>query len=214
MDSKKSDRRTSRTRRLLRDSLLSLILEKGYEAVTVEEITERADLGRTTFYLHYRDKEELLLESIDAMADDLVEAISRAPLSAWEFGSDPSGRSQASPLQTPLRSIFEHAARYADLYRIILRGEGRSSATERLHEIIIRSANSYIEGRLVRERPNIRPLIPYDVFTNYFAGALLGTVTWWLENSLPYPPQQMAEMFERILFQGARNALGFSNPQE
>ena len=207
MEDKKTDRRTSRTRRLLRDSLLSLILEKGYDAVTIEEITERADLGRTTFYLHYRDKEELLLESIDALVDDLLQAIAQVPLSAWKPGIEASPHSEEG-LQTPILFIFEHAARHADLYRIILRGEGRSKATDRLREIILRAARSFIEVRLARERPSIRPLVPLEVFTNYFAGALLGSLTWWLESDLPYPPQQMAEMFERLFFQGARQALG------
>jgi len=61
--------------------------------------------------------------------------------------------------------------------------------------------------RLARERPSIRPVIPLEVFSNYFAGALLGSLTWWLENDLPYPSQQMAEMFETMFFQGARQAL-------
>lgn len=61
MSDKQLDRRVRRTRRALQDSLTSLILEKGYDAVTVEDITDRADLGRTTFYLHYKDKEELLI---------------------------------------------------------------------------------------------------------------------------------------------------------
>lgn len=54
MSDKQLDRRVRRTRRALQDSLTSLILEKGYDAVTVEDITDRADLGRTTFYLHYK----------------------------------------------------------------------------------------------------------------------------------------------------------------
>jgi len=206
MEDKKMDRRTSRTRRQLRDSLLSLILEKGYDAVTIEEITERADLGRTTFYLHYREKEELLLESIDALVADLLETIAQVPLSAWKPGIETPANPQEAA-QTPIRFIFEHAARHADLYRIILRGEGRSKTTERLREIIVRAAVNFIEVRLARERPSIRPVIPLEVFSNYFAGALLGSLTWWLENDLPYPSQQMAEMFETMFFQGARQAL-------
>ena len=65
------DRRVSRTRRQLRDALMALILERGYNMVTIEDITDRADLGRTTFYLHYRDKDELLIESLEAIAQDL-----------------------------------------------------------------------------------------------------------------------------------------------
>ena len=61
------DRRIQRTRQLLREALFALIVERGYEAITVQDITERANLGRTTLYLHYRDKEELLKASIKAL---------------------------------------------------------------------------------------------------------------------------------------------------
>ncbi len=71
LTSSKTDRRVSRTRRQLRNALMALILERGYNAVTIEDITERADLGRTTFYLHFRDKEELLVESLEEIAADL-----------------------------------------------------------------------------------------------------------------------------------------------
>src|SRR5512133_4407009 len=69
------DRRARRTRKQLKEALFALVLEKGYDGVTIEDITERADLGRTTFYLHYRDKEELLLESIDSISEELMEQI-------------------------------------------------------------------------------------------------------------------------------------------
>ncbi len=85
MNIKKSDRRVSRTRRSLREALMSLILEKGYDAVTIEDITTRADTGRTTFYLHYRDKEELLLESINEVVDGLFTQISQVPLAEWNL---------------------------------------------------------------------------------------------------------------------------------
>ncbi|MCK4724588.1 MAG: helix-turn-helix transcriptional regulator, partial [Anaerolineales bacterium] len=77
------DRRVRRTRRALRQALLDLMDEKGYDEVTVEEITNRADIGRTTFYLHYRAKQDLLLEQFGELIDQLVNQLSQAPFSAW-----------------------------------------------------------------------------------------------------------------------------------
>ena len=74
---KRQDRRITRTRNQLREALFELILEKGYDTVTIEEITDRANLGRTTFYLHYKDKEQLLLESINSIANDLLQQITQ-----------------------------------------------------------------------------------------------------------------------------------------
>jgi AcrR family transcriptional regulator len=207
METKREDRRKSRTRRLLRESLYSLILEKGYDTLTVEEITQRADLGRTTFYLHYKDKEELLLESIDSLVNDLVESISTIPITAWKdllerpVSASTNGKS-------PIQFIFEHAARNAVLYKIILRGEARYKATDRLRDIIIRTVYAFMDVRLAQERPDFHPEIPLDVFANFFAGALLGNLTWWLENDLLYTAEEMAGIFQRLFFQGARQVFG------
>lgn len=183
----KLDRRTRRTRQLLKESLMSLILEKGYDAVTVEEITDRADLGRTTFYLHYRDKDDLLLKSIEAISQELIDQISSTP---------------------PIPLVFQHAAENADLYRIILRGEGAYRASIHLREIISDTAEEFLAARKAQDGLEVDPIVPLDIFSNYFAGSLLGILTWWLESDMPYPPEEMAEMFQRLYFQGAHQVLG------
>ncbi len=205
LENKRSDRRTNRTRRQLRAALLALILERGYDAVTVEDITERADLGRTTFYLHYRDKEDLLIESLDALVDDLTATIAQVPMAEWPTRLDPQ---HPEPLQLPLRLAFQHAADHADLYRIILRGEGRTQTMERVRQIVIEQVDHVFGVRVSRENYPIHPAVPVDIFANYFAGAFLGVLTWWLENNLPYPPEQMATIFQRILSEGARRVMG------
>src|ERR1700757_5499961 len=65
------DRRVRRTRKLLHDAFLALVLEKGYEKTTIQDILDRADVGRSTFYVHFRDKEALLTSSFDGMGDQL-----------------------------------------------------------------------------------------------------------------------------------------------
>ncbi len=200
-DTKQLDRRTRRTRRMLKEALFALILEKGYDAVTIEDITERADLGRTTFYLHYKDKEDLLVESIDSIAADLI---ARLPPTAWNV-ADPPG-DDGGQVMDAIRVTFQHAAENAQLYRIILRGEGATQANRRIHAIIRQKAVELVSERL--KDGSLRPQVPMDVFANYFAGTLLATITWWLEADSPYPPEQMAEMFRMLFFQGGRKVLG------
>ncbi|RPJ38554.1 MAG: TetR/AcrR family transcriptional regulator [Chloroflexi bacterium] len=199
-ENKSTDRRARRTRRQLKEALFALILEKGYDAVTIEDITGRADLGRTTFYLHYKDKEDLLVESIDSIAADLI---ARLPPPAWNVidpPGDPSRVIDAIPI------TFEHAAENAQLYRVILRGEGAVQANRRIHAIIRQKAVELVNERMKEGR--LRPHVPMDVFANYFAGTLLATITWWLETDMPYPPDEMAEMFRMMFFQGGRKVLG------
>src|SRR6476620_1774100 len=78
MDMAAEDRRTRRTKRLLKDALVALVLEHGYDNVTVEDITEHADLSRATFYKYHRDKQALLEQIVNALPRDLSERL--APL--------------------------------------------------------------------------------------------------------------------------------------
>ena len=206
MKTRQTDRRTNRTRRSLKEALFNLILEKGYDAVTVEEITDRADLGRTTFYLHYRDKEDLLLESIDAMADDLVVQVSGLPITAWKLQIDIND--DGFPPLSPILLVFEHAAENAQLYRVILRGVGASKTSARIRSIIVNALNEFIDREAAQKNLTIKNEIPMDVFANYFAGSLLGLLTWWLENDMPYAPQEMALMFQKMFLPGASRVLG------
>lgn len=204
--SKPLDRRIPRTRRMLKEALFALILEKGYDAVTIEDITNRADLGRTTFYLHYRDKEELLLESIHSIAEELI---ARLPTPTWYAAQGKGDEPDQSVLaRDAILIAFQHAAENAQLYQIILRGEGASKASGRLH-LIIRQKAAELAQEMV-DAGLAHPRVPMDVFSNYFAGALLSAITWWLESDTPYPPEQMAEMFRQMFFQGSRYALGIT----
>lgn len=205
MESKKIDRRINRTRKQLREALLSLIIERGYDSVTINQITSRADLGRTTFYLHYKDKEDLLLESIDANADDLVAQIKQIPLSAWKVHK---AAEVEFLVESPIRLIFEHAAQNATLYKVILWGEGGFRATGRLRDVITQAIDEFLQLKTARENLTLHPEVPIEVFSNYFAGSLMGLLSWWLENDLPYPPDVMADMFQKMFFSGARAVLG------
>ncbi len=196
---KRQDRRITRTRNQLREALFELILEKGYDTVTIEEITDRANLGRTTFYLHYKDKEQLLLESIDSIANDLLQQITQI-IPAFS-NSELSPANREIILYTPVLLVFNHAKENANLYRIILRGEGANKTNNRLRQIINRIAANVMAERI--EFFGLKsPQIPIEVMTNYFAGSLLTVVTWWLENDMPHPPEIMASMFRDLILNG------------
>jgi AcrR family transcriptional regulator len=200
MPLEKSDRRVSRTRRQLREALMSLILEKGYDAVTVEDITSRADLGRTTFYLHYRDKEELLLESIDAIANDLKSQVDRMTSAGGQTADQPQ----------PIHMAFHHAAEHADLYRIILQGEGATKTATRIRRIISSGIIDFLQARA--QMTAASPTAPriLQMVADYFASALLGYLTWWLEEGTPGTPDEMADRFLDLFFNGARETLSRS----
>lgn len=199
----KVDRRVNRTRRLLREALLSLILEMGYDAVTIEQITNRADLGRTTFYLHYRDKEELLLESIETIADDLREQVD-VQLQKHKGATFPPNS---------ILLVFQHAALNAPLYRIILSGGAANSVLARIREILSEAALEFFEERFGKTGNSSisSPRVPADVMFHAFAASLLGLMTWWLEQGMQYSPEQISVYFRDLFFNGALDVLSGLN---
>ena len=180
MPDRKNDRRINRTRRHLREALLALILEKGYDAVTIEDVTNRADLGRTTFYLHYRDKEELLLESIETIASDLKEQIGISNISPdmVQMNENRIGLIAVS-------RVFYHASEHSDLYRIILNGGAAKQVQDTIRDIITETAMEFLQQRMRNEK-SLVPAVPLEIVASYLASSLLGLLTWWLEKGMTY----------------------------
>jgi hypothetical protein len=103
--------------------------------------------------------------------------------------------------------IFQHAKDNADLYRLVLHGEGLQRVSGRLHEFIITAVHAFLHMKAEEEGVQLEMRVPMEVFSNYFASALIGMVTWWLENGTPYSVERMAEMFERLFLPGARTSI-------
>ncbi len=206
MRQKHHDRRVERTHAALKQALYELIDEKGYDQVTVEEITERAGLGRATFYLHYRDKEDLLLEDVIDLVDQMVEETTGLPWLRWRQAPESGATEPDRP--PPMVLVFQHVAENADHYRIILRGQGTYTVAQRLREIIIEAIKDVGRARSQAGLPGEDIQVPLDVIANYYAGSVMGLVSWWLENDMPYPPARMAEYFQRLFIPGLMQVLG------
>ena len=197
MSQRKLDRRVLRTRRQLQDSLMSLILEKGYDAVTIEDITHRADLGRTTFYLHYKDKDDLLMQSLELIYEDMVLQIQQRSIAEWVANG-----------QGPWTLAFEHAEKNARFYQIVLSGQGGGAIKKRLQEYIANTAK--VNVMLIGQQLGVAPTIPIDVLSNYIASSLLGLIAWWLENERPYSVEEMNVFFRELTMQGTMQMMGIS----
>jgi AcrR family transcriptional regulator len=176
------DRRAQRTRQLLRDALMELILKKGYEHITVQEITDHANLGRATLYLHYPGgKEELLLQSLKTLFEELSEQLKG--VTRENFVTSP-----------PSLIAFEHAAANKKLYRVMLGSHGNSSLQSKIRQLIADAIQEQV-SRVVS--PDLLP-VPLPVLGQHAAGALMALITWWLEADAAYTPAEMAQMMHRL----------------
>jgi AcrR family transcriptional regulator len=206
----KPDRRVQRTKQALRKALLELIKEKGYDSISVEEITQRGNLGRATFYLHYKDKEDLLIDEFSELANERAKTLSRIPFSDWlPDMANPDHTTENKPSQ-PFLMVFQHIADNAELYRILLKSEKSDRILERIRKIIAQSITEFMQTKVENDPIPLLFEVPTDLLAAYFSGALLSCVDWWLEQGLSYSTEEMTRMFQRLFFPGARKILGVS----
>lgn len=206
----KPDRRIQRTRQSLRTALLTLIKEKGYDAISIEEITERANVGRATFYLHYKDKEDLLLEEFSEMANEKVRVLSEVPFSAWLPSPDDDDAKAKHP-SSPLLIVFEHIYDNSELYYLLLKSEKSSRVVERIRKISTESIVKFMETKAKTEPIPLLFKVPMEFFAAFFSGALLSTVDWWLEEDMRHTPEEITRLFQSLFFKGAINTIEVVN---
>ncbi len=179
---------------MLRDAMIELIGEKGYDAISVQDITARATLNRATFYLHYRDKEDLFTQSIDEILTELVTGMKERRLPD-EPVIDPDGNI-IQPLPD-LVYIFEHIAKHERFYKVMMGKKGQQNFLFRLLDVFV----EVLDDRLTNGMANdIQPMVPKDILIHYAASAYLGVISWWLKNNMPYTPRYMATQLTRLRF--------------
>jgi AcrR family transcriptional regulator len=193
----KLDRRVKRTRQALSRALIALILEKGYEAVRVQDIAERANLRAATLYLHYRNKEDLLLSTLETMFDDLVEKLESSK-------QDNLGEA----IQQEFKEVFQHVQENKDLYRVIMDGQGSGVVRTRIRDYIAAQSTYRIRKRLEQiGLPESAFPVSVDFASKYVGGSLLALITQWLEDDGGYSAAMMGEISERLIIRGVLDLL-------
>jgi AcrR family transcriptional regulator len=181
----KVDPRVVRTRDRLGDALVELLLAKPFDDITVQEVLDRAHISRSTFYEHYRDKNDLFLSDVDQFFEGMATLLARS--------KDRSER------VAPVTEFFTHVAEARDLYRVLVES-GRIHDVNEIGEAHFARA---IQGRL-EQQPHA------DSFTktkraelaHAFAGALFSLLSWWVRDGMKNPPRQMDELFHAMVSRG------------
>jgi AcrR family transcriptional regulator len=187
----KADRRSERTRQLLSDALIELMLEQRYDQITVQDIIDRANIGRSTFYAHYLDKEDLLVSGFTRVFDMLSQGQHQAG----------AGEQQALP---SLASFFQHVQDHHQLYKALVRGGGIDRLFKKSHQHMRRNIERQLEELLPNGRASAAPL---PLVADYLSGAIMSMLTWWLDNEMPYTPEQMDTLFQQLVRPGVQATL-------
>lgn len=196
MGSERRDRRVVRSRRLLQEALVALILERGYTAVTVQAVLDRADVGRATFYAHFTSKETLLLSIFEELRESLHRELGDiTPATVARFGEGVG----------LLQPLFAHAAQHRRLYRALLSSQDGAVLLHELREMLATPLRAHLEFAIAEHR---RPLTAQvEIVVTAFVSAVLGVLVWWLEADLPYTPTEMDRVIERLMSLGLGRAL-------
>jgi len=178
--SEKNDRRSQRTRHLLGEALVALIREKDYNTITVSDIIERANVGRSTFYAHYRDKDALFVGELDRVIEILSHRIPNQ---------------EESPF-FPSLGLFRHVGEEYELYKALL----WSSGIDLLIKHLQKSLSHRIEQGLQNSGKEFD--VPLPILASFIAGSFLTLLKWWLENKMIYSPEEMDKIFQSLTMAG------------
>jgi AcrR family transcriptional regulator len=190
MPKKPIDRRIARTRAMLQEAHISLILEKGYEATTVEDICDAANVGRSTFYAHYTSKDDLRRSGLEHLRKELVDR----QRDALAMPGDIRDRSLGFSL-----TMFEHARDHMDLYRALVGGRGGAVALGAIRQILSDLVRNELAATVDKKSADV---IPRELAVQYVVGAFMAVMTWWLDGGAKLPPQRIDAMFRRLATEG------------
>jgi AcrR family transcriptional regulator len=183
---RKPDRRVRRTRDALGDALIELMQEKPFAEIKVQHVLDRAGVGRSTFYSHYRDKDDLFISDADDFFEGMATLLTR--------------RREVSDRVAPVREMFAHVAEMRELYLALV-------ASGKIHETMELAQGHFARGieKRLAELPRARGISAGQrpMIARALAGSLLSLLTWWVSRGAPGSAAKMDDDFHRLVWGGA-----------
>lgn len=193
MTSKPQDRRVERTRKLLQDALMGLILEKGYEAVTVQDIIDRANVGRATFYAHFADKQQLLISGFEE-------------LRVFLFEQQRAKMPPASPVRLRFSlAMFEHACSYRQVYRALVGKQSGAIVRQQLQQLLAELVRNELAA--LASRDAAPPVLP-EIVVQYTVSSFMSMLMWCVDHETPDTAEEMDAIFQQLTLPGVLIGLG------
>jgi AcrR family transcriptional regulator len=192
------DRRINRTRQVIFETFISLISEKGFTQLSIKDITNQANISRSTFYAHYQDKYDLLDKTIQEKLSELSELLIESKTNYMSYQSN---------VDTPdpyFVTFFEHLAMNDKFYHTMFIKMDSSEFLPKIFEVIRESIYIRVSSR----GKDQELLVPLDILLDYSSSSLIGMTKIWLENNMIYAPQYMALQLTRLAFMGVYKAMG------
>ena len=184
------DRRSLRTKATLQHALNSLIQKKDYEAITIKDICDAANVGRSTFYAHYTSKDDLKRRGFDKLRKELADRQQEALATAADNGDRSLGFSL---------TMFEHARDHVNHYRALVGGRGGAVSLGSIRQIL----SDLVRNEIVATGgKNSADAIPRELVVQYVVGGYMAVLTWWLDEGAKLPPKRLDAIFRRLATEG------------
>ena len=192
---KHEDRRVTRTKNYMRNAILDLIAERGeYNSIQISEITEKADVARSTFYLHYGDKDKLLYDALDYDFHNFINEIREHH--QLEF----------APIN--LLNILAYVKEHPRYFQVVLNTVGTTKAFEQTRKTFEEFLVGWIDFSV------FDPSVPTNMITYHISGTIMNMIKWWLEIDNDHSPEDMKEFIFELLFSGILKIVGFNTKAE
>ena len=186
------DRRVLRTRAMMQDALISLILQKDYREITIKEIIEEANVGRSTFYAHYTSKDDLLLGGFKQLRSLLIEHQKQAL--AKRGGIEERGLSFSL-------AVFEHIGDHIYIYKALAGQHGGAIAEKHIRQLmteLVRDSMSAVLAGSLDER------MPRELIVQHVVGSFMSVLVWWLDGGAKLQPFEINAMFHHLVMYGIK----------
>lgn len=185
----KTNRRVEKTKRELHLAMISLLHERNYDSIVVQDILDRANVGRSTFYSHFRDKDELLLKGIGNLREWLRAAQTEA------------GKTMDKPYEKMISfslPMFEHI----DEFRKVIHGINQSQAgplmMQKIGRMIAELITDASQGEFEKRRKSKAP-VPKEILIHYVSSTFISVMTWWLDNRNSMTPKAVNTVYRSLV---------------
>lgn len=192
------DRRIQRTRQTIIDAFVKLIMEKDFSSIIIKDITEKANVNRSTFYDHYLDKFDLLNKIIE-------EKFSALRILMEHELAKPERREPGVEVPDPyFLALFEHIADNESFYRAMFAKRASEAFEERMTKVIRESIYAKIAALSLEKKM----MVPLDMLLDYMCTSIMGIIQSWLEQQMIYTPRYIALQLTRLSLLGTYASMG------
>jgi AcrR family transcriptional regulator len=190
MPQQKIDRRIARTRATLIQALSELMIKKTYDDITVQDIIDQANVGRSTFYAHFQDKETLAEGMLVNILDMLTSAMEQNNVDPQNF--------------LPGKELFEHIRHHYSLFKAMTSGRGMDLFFQKGQEYWSERMADRLQALLP---PGQDPKVPIPLLAHHISGTFVNLLKWWIDNKMPYSSERMNEIVGVLLMPSIETVL-------